>query len=512
MKTTLKILLVNPTRVGADSYSTPPLHLMYLKTAFAGVAGISCEIFDASYQTIRKLGVARNLFGEVLLNKKHEIEEELIREICSKDFDILGIGGIVPCFHFAERVAVAAAKVRPEAWIVVGGGLGLPLKELWAGMPVHFLVEGDGEISFSQVVQAYPDPQKARAVRGVHSRDNGSWKGSAPELPANLDYIGFPDWDDVDHAYFIDIMREWMFVAMPQEFHPELRNARLLPVVFSRGCSYQCTFCFHFNRLHRKHSVEYVIRHLKHLKEKYGINMVNTWDELIVADRRWFLKLCQALKEENLGIRLFMAGGKPNLIDREMVQAMKEAGVVRISYGTESGSPRMLKIMKKMVTVEENREAVKISMAGGVFTHLNMVIGMPGENEGTLAETRGFLLQLQKEAGISSQNVSFAFATAYPGTELFDQAVKAGLVKDLRSYVMECRGVVSYYLDLCGMGERRLWRFIDGIQIEMNFHEYLKKFKWNKLSSLMFVRIPKFMVKYYLPESWGKYLRRKLGR
>ena len=110
----MKILLINPTRTGIDSYNTPPLHLMYLKKALKAVPGCACEIIDSNYEINTKLKRSSNIEDSTSAKKKIQLENEFISEIAQKDFDILGIGGIVPCYYFSERLVSEIAKAKPK--------------------------------------------------------------------------------------------------------------------------------------------------------------------------------------------------------------------------------------------------------------------------------------------------------------------------------------------------------------------------------------------------------------
>lgn len=496
----MKMLLVNPTRTGADWHCAPPLHLMYLKKALKRLPDCSCDIFDVNYEINKRLGLRVNSLDPEVVNQKRRFEDEYIRQISQKDFDILGIGGIVPCYDFSERLVSAVSKIKPNAWIIIGGGLGMPLKDLWFQTKIDFFVESDAEVTIVDIVKSYPDKNRAQEIRGVYHRDGNAWKGSGPNLPANLDYIAPPDWEDIDYEYYMDAQKRQIRRQLPHELNLALANARLLPVLMTRGCPYNCTFCFHFNRLHRKHSIEYLMDYFSDLQKKFGIDTLYTWDELIITDRTWFIQLCEALKKKSSGIQIYMAGGKPSLIDKEMLKKMREAGVIRMSFGIESGSSTILKEMRKMTTVEENYNAVKWSVETGIFTHLNMVVGMPSESKKTLKETKDFLMRLQKDVGINSESVSFALATAYPGAELFEYAVKKNFVNDLRSYVLENKGCAYYSLNFCGLGERRLKKFIESTLIKMDFNELRGAFNVHRAKKLFLFRIPKFIVLYFLPK------------
>ena len=456
MSSGLDVLLVNPTRAGADSYCTPPLHLMYLVRALRD-ASFTAEILNVHERFCRRAGVSAN--SEANLQVKRQVEREACDEILRTEARLIGVGAICASYEFVEKLAQELKAARPTP-IILGGSLGLPLKDLWhRHTAVDYLCEGDGERLIVDLVRNLGDLDKVRQIPGLHWRTADGWQGNPPGLPADLDSIRPPDLNDVDYAFYMDIERKWVNTTLP----PALRlgpKDRVWPVVFSRGCIYNCTFCFHFNRRHRRHSSAYLIEYLRRLRDDFGVTLLVTWDDLVMGNPKWFMGLCEDLARAKLGLKIYTSGGKANLITREMAEAMVRAGFVRVSFGIESGSQPILDEMQKQCTVEDNRRAVQVATQAGLFVHMNMVLGMPGETRRTLDDTHRFLVDVARECRLSSRNISFSFATGYPGTQLFDRMTEAGLVRDVREYILNVRGVGRPNPILCKLTERDLEAFL----------------------------------------------------
>ena len=142
MKKKTDVLLVNPTRVGADSYCTPPLHLMYLKRALND-EGYSVSIVNVHEMYCKKVEAFENY--ERNLDIKNVIEKNAIAEILAWDAQLIGIGGVCPSYEFSEKLAIKI-KSKKDVPVIVGGSLGLPLKDLWfRNTKVDYLCEADGE-------------------------------------------------------------------------------------------------------------------------------------------------------------------------------------------------------------------------------------------------------------------------------------------------------------------------------------------------------------------------------
>lgn len=456
------VLLVNPTRVGADSYLNPPFHLMYLKKALND-AGFSVELVNVHEQYCRAVDCRDN--HEHAPAIKRQVEEEAIDAVAGREYRLLGIGGICPSYDFAERLA-AKVKAAKDVPIIIGGSLGMPLKELWLEhTAIDYLCEGDGEKLIVELVQALGDDERIRQIAGLYWRADEGWQGNPPELPGDLDYIAAPDIREIDYEFYMQVQKEWINRTLPPSLQLGAED-RVWPVVLTRGCVYDCLFCFHFNRRHRRHSIEYVIEHLTRLNQDFGVTVIQTWDDLIMGNPKWFMALCDALAASPLDLRIFTTGGKANLVTSEMAAKMIRAGFFRISYGIESGSQPVLDEMKKGATVEQNRQAIEVSTRAGLFVHANIVLGMPGETRETLAETLAFLVDVVRHNELSRQNISCAFATGYPGTQLFDHMLEQGVVEDVRDYIRNVRGVVTPEPILCQLTERDFEEFIQKLDLE----------------------------------------------
>lgn len=493
----MNVLLINPTRSGSDSYINPPLHLIYIAQA-VNKAGHDVQIMDVHY----------------LLSKNHKIaksdfENRIIEEIISREFDILGIGSIVSAYDFTKRLVNAVKLKKPAIPVIIGGGMSIALKDLWEKKTqADYLVESDGELVIQRFLEAYTSGQKLSEIPGLYVRQNSKFVCShTPDLPKNLDYIDMPDWDLLEKFEdYMHIQRKWINLTLPPVLQLSGQD-RVLPIVMTRGCPYKCTFCYHVNNFHRRHSPQYVVTYLLQLKNKYQLTHIATWDDLIMADRKWLSDLCDEIIAKKVGLKIFTSGGKPNLVTRELLKKMKEAGFMRISYGIESGSQEILDVMKKQTTVSQNYNAVKMGIEEGIFVHMNMVLGMPGETIKTLKETFSFLTSLAEKGLIRSENLSFSFATGYPGTELYEWMLKNKIVSDTEEYLKGQIGVGEYKHNLCGINAG-LIRFLKNYSVaKIDFLYYLHFKNYNKAFAHFSKGVLKSLAILILPDGVKQSLR-----
>jgi radical SAM superfamily enzyme YgiQ (UPF0313 family) len=214
--------------------------------------------------------------------------------------------------------------------------------------------------------------------------------------------------------------------------------------ISSRGCPFQCTFCYQpWGRRYRAHSVDFIIDGLRHLTREYGIDFVSFQDDEFMAQKRRVYELCEKIQKHVRGLR-WSCTGRANLVDDDAVRTMKDAGCVSISYGFESGSPRMLASMKKSVMVSQMENALKVNRKYGMMVPVSFIIGMPGEDEESCRETVEFCVR---------NNIplkSMMFATPYPGTEIFEFALSTGRIhRDrIHEFVMSLEDARDFTVNL----------------------------------------------------------------
>lgn len=423
----MKVLLICPPR-RIDSYFFPPLSLMYVASAIRAI-GHEAQIIDIPYlleKFPQKFGLMNN---------------SLFDHIAQQEFDLLGLGGLVSSYFFYDDFIKKIRKVKKGIPIVVGGSVGAPIRDVWLKhAPVDFLVEGDGEIAIQKLLNYIEGKCDIQKVPGLHYIKEGRYASNPPEVFPDLDSIPFLSYDETDYEYYIDELTRWVEDIVPDKSKDNFGKIRLLPLLTSRGCPFGCTFCFHFNRTYRYHSTKYMIEYLKFLKQKYAVNCLYIIDDLFTCNKARTIELCEAIHKADLGLRFVAGGGKPSLITIEMLESMKKAGFIRFSFGIESGSQKMLDVMKKSTTVEQNLNAIRLTRKAGIQSTANIVFGMPGENAQTLEETKKFLI----DAGLNSKRFYGAWATAYPGTPLFEFMKENNMVSDTREYLFKVGSVGNY--------------------------------------------------------------------
>jgi radical SAM superfamily enzyme YgiQ (UPF0313 family) len=178
----------------------------------------------------------------------------------------------------------------------------------------------------------------------------------------------------------------------------------------------------------RKHSVPYVIKHMKYLSETYKVNFFEFQDELFIGNNRWTDEFCTAMEESNMDVH-FTISSRADMITEELLNKLKSVGCIHITIGFESGSQKMLDSMKKHMKVEHNYNAYNILKKYNMILGAPTIIGMPGENKESIKETLKFIHDCNIDSAANY------FATPYPNSDIYQYAIKEGLIKDEEKYI-----------------------------------------------------------------------------
>jgi len=375
--------------------------------------------------------------AKVLSNSGHNVEvldiwvhqwtsEEVLKRIQKLDYDIVGISAISTQYAYVKWL-VAEIKKHNSTKIIVGGALATFNPEIvLKNTQTDICVIGEGEITIKELCE---NIDNLSTVKGIYFKKNEEIiKNLSREYIKNLDSIESPVYD----LFSMDIYLKYCRVFG----HLDIKA---LNIVTGRGCPYKCRFCSKtFYKGLRYRTVNNIIHEIKILVEKYDIRGISINDETFVFNKERVYEFCK--KIEPLNIK-WNCQGRANLVDLELLKCMKKAGCVAVGYGVESGSQRILNNMNKKITVEQSETAIKNTIKAGMLPIVQMMYGYPGETRETLQETVRFFKKLPYLGykGISIA-IDFTPTTPLPGSELYDQTLKDGLIENEEEYLYSLEG------------------------------------------------------------------------
>ena len=318
--------------------------------------------------------------------------------------------------HFASiDKTINYIKQHNSKSIVVLGGIvvtSLPEKVI-ENTNADLYVIGEGEKTIQEIISGVDIHQ----IKGIGYRENGKAIIN-PKRPLieNLDEIKFPAW----HLFSKKAMQVYM------ETDDLWDNA--FPILASRGCPMRCNFCFrNFEGTFRSRSIDNVLDEIQILIDQYEIKIITFLDEYFFANKRKIMDFCNRIQERNMKF-LWSCSIRVELASRELFETMRRAGCYMLQVGIESGSQKMLDAMNKKSTVEDNEHFLRTAKECGLYVGANMIIGYPGETPETIKEGEDLFHRVKLPCG-------FHLIQAFPGTPLWDYAVKGGYITDEIEYL-----------------------------------------------------------------------------
>jgi radical SAM superfamily enzyme YgiQ (UPF0313 family) len=364
--------------------------------------------------------------AKVLLNSGHKVEvfdiwahqlknEEVMKKIKMLDYDVVGISALSTQYAYVKWLS-AELKKKNEEKIIVGGPLATHSPRIvLKSTAVDVCVIGEGEITIKEVVEKSNDFDE---IKGISFKKKGKIFENPPrEYIKDLDTIDFPAWELFPMGIYLK----------PRRYYDYPHPLKAMNIISSRGCPYMCRFCSKTFEKIRLRSIDNIMEEIKLLEKKYGVNCIHLNDELFMINKKRVLEFCE--KIEPLNIK-FLCNGRVNIIDLNLLKRMKKAGCIAVGYGIESGSQKILYNMNKQITVEQSERALKETIRVKIYPIIFMMYGYPGETKESLQETINFFKKIPYVG-----RIYLAITTALPGSELYNDCLKKGLIKDEDKYL-----------------------------------------------------------------------------
>jgi hopanoid biosynthesis associated radical SAM protein HpnJ len=337
----------------------------------------------------------------------HVSAEETIN--IARDYEVLVLFTSTPGFPGDIRLVKKIREVNPKIKIAfVGPHVSvLPERSLKDCPEIDFVVRKEFDYAVCEFAQGKP----LEEILGISFLKNGSVVHT-PDRPEVQDLDSLPHVTEI-YRRDLDVTR----YNVPFLLYP------YVSLYTTRGCPAQCTFCLWPQTLSghpwRKRSTDDVAREMAKAKEFWpDVREFFFDDDTFNIQKVRTIELCEKLKP----LKLTWSCTSRVTTDYETLKAMKEAGCRLLIVGYESGDPQILKNIKKGATVERARQFTKDCHKLGLVVHGDFILGLPGETHDTIRTTVAFAKELDVET------IQVSVAHAYPGTELYDYAVKNGFM------------------------------------------------------------------------------------
>jgi len=350
---------------------------------------------------------------------------ETVRKMTERKWDVIGIGYWTVQAQFARNLSHAVKSRYPDT-IIIHGGVHPTVAPHEALESADYAVLHEGEQTFHELVKTLRERGDISSVRGIaYKKDGQIVRTEVREFIKDLDSLPFPAW----HLLPIEKYQ------MPLH----ILGGERMPIVGSRGCPYECSFCASpliWKRRVRWRSPENVVAEMKEIMKRYDICYFHFWDDNLTLNPTYIRRLCELIIEEKLDIKWIGLDRSEHLNKHpELLDLMKKAGCVGIEIGVESANPDTLLHIRKHQDVDENHIALINQRKAGLYPLYTCMAFNPGESITGYYLQREFLDEAQEGYPWYEYFHPFPFplymgqfSTPYPGTKLYDEAPSLGMV------------------------------------------------------------------------------------
>lgn len=365
-------------KIDADTF---PLGIAYI-ASFIRNKGHSVKLVDVK------------LFGDAW-------KENIIGIIKNEKPSFVGISCVTPAMPDALRIAETVKSVDKNIKVILGGPHPSALPEECISYDnVDLVCFGEGEFTFLELLEG----KEFGGIKGLCYKDGGKIKINPPrELISDLDSLPWPAYD-----------------LLPVHNYGNPFLGKSIIMVTGRGCPYNCLFCSSKTinkQRYRLRSIKNVIEEIEYLYNNHGIRGFLFADDTFTLIPKRTEEFCNEIIKRGLKIS-WGCDTRVDAVTPELAKLMKKSGCNLVKFGIESGDEKILKVIRKGITLDQVRRAVKIVKSAGIKAHGFFIIGHPYDTEDSIRKTIDFAKSLPLDYA------QFSVLTPYPGTDVLDMAKK----------------------------------------------------------------------------------------
>lgn len=409
------MLLVNPGaraqvygRLGSSLAGIEPPLWCALLAAFVRKHGHAVKIIDAEAENLSPEGTAERIAGE---NPRLTA--------------VITLGSNPSASSTPKMTAVgellrAVKEKAPHLGTVLGGLHPSALPELTLrDEAADYIAQGEGFYTVLHLLESLKkdEPSAINKIPGLWYRRNGRAAANGPAPLVNPDELPLAAWDLLPMERY-----------RAHNWHCFAHIDRRQPYAFmytSLGCPYNCSYC-NIHALYndkpgiRFRSPEKVVEEIDLLHGKYGVRNIKFMDELFAIREDRVNHLCDLIIRGGYDLNIW-AYARVDTVNESMLKKMKQAGINWLCYGFESASSRVRGGVAKKTEEEITRRAIEMTQDAGIYILANFIFGLPDDDMETMQAT----LDMAKEYNF--EYVNFYMAMAYPGSQLYRDAVARGV-------------------------------------------------------------------------------------
>ncbi|MFH0826796.1 MAG: radical SAM protein [Candidatus Omnitrophota bacterium] len=396
----MRISLVVPYQ-NIEMYIVPNLGLGYIASALRS-KGHEVTYLDCFKQGVNESGWAKFLRAG--------------------QYDLIGIQMFTHTYHSARAMMKTAKKLFPNIISVIGGphANALPEQLLSQCPEIDYVIHGEGEEAFPKLVETLEQGNLSRriSIPNLGWRDNNRVQVNDRSYIEDLDALSLPAWDLMDPRTYPALSHGLFNRAYP-----------IAPIFATRGCPYFCTFCaasLNMGHRIRKRTPSKVVDEIDLLVKEYGVKEIHFEDDNFTFDKDFACEVCRIIIDRKTKISWACPNGlRIDSLDAELLKLMERSGCYSIAVGIESGSEKILKMVRKGITIEHVRQKLRlVSETTKIKITGFFMFGFPEENEDDFQKTENLIMNEP------FHKISLAPCIPFPGTQMYKNLIENNQIKE----------------------------------------------------------------------------------
>ncbi|NQV46739.1 MAG: cobalamin B12-binding domain-containing protein [Rhodospirillaceae bacterium] len=408
-----------------------PLGLSYIAGALEA-AGKTIHILDAVAEAPNTY--TRYVKGFLIGLKLEDIAERIPSQATQV--------GITVIFTHEWPAAIQLIKLikakRPELKIILGGEHVTAMPEFCLAVSeADYIVLGEGEETIVSLVNLLENGDDPSDLKGIgYKVANRITINKRHTRECDINQIARPAWHLFDIKAYVD-----------NNYVGGMQTGGIsMPLLATRGCPYQCTFCAAPNMWTPSwfpRDPLLVVDEIEHYVKTYNAKDFTLQDLTVMLNRDWLITFCNELLARNLQITWQLPSGtRSEAIDSEVANLLYRTGAQNLNFAPESGSETTRMLIKKKMKTGRLMKSLKASIDAKLIVGIFTIIGFPHDKPEHLAENLKFVRQMG-EIGVT--DISVGFYLALPGSELFDSLYDDGKITIDRDYFVHILQGASFY-------------------------------------------------------------------